>query len=140
MFLWLMLGAGVGCMRPRSRSAAQAPAYAVTPRLVRPVVLVAAAAIFALVVMPSATLTAHASNGYNDDSIEEVAVATTLGLFLGYWLFGLGDTGVAGAGAGATGGGTTGGAVTGTGSSGESESRNDEEKTPADTTVETNSG
>ncbi len=156
MFLWLMLGAGVGCMRPRSRNTAQAPVYAVTPRLVRPVVLVAAAAIFALVVMPSATLTAHAANGYNDDSVEEVAVATTMGLFLGYWLFGLGEIGAAGVGAGATGGGTTGtgtgspagagngNSTAGTGSSGESESRDDAEKTPADTTVdtplETNSG
>lgn len=116
MFLWLMLGAGVGCMRPRSRSAAQAPVYAMTPRLVRPVVMVGATAIFALVVMPSATLTAHAANGYNDESVEEVAVVTTLGLALSYWLFGLGDarTGTA-VGGGVAGGGSPGNSTVGAG-------------------------
>lgn len=163
MFLWLMLGAGVGCMRPRSRGA-EAPAYAATPRLVRPVVLVAAAAVFALVVMPSATLTAHAADGYNDESVEEVAVVTTLGLALSYWLFGLGDVGAGAAGAGATGGatGATGGGA-GTGSSAgagatdgaadtgagateqgvegnqnEDESRDDDRNTPAGNTTQTN--
>jgi len=94
MFLWLILGAGVGCMRPRSSQVEEAPTFVMAPRFVRPVALVAAALMFALVVMPSATLTAHASHKYNhkkdkkDKKVKKGALIVTAGLVLGYLFLG----------------------------------------------------
>jgi O-antigen ligase len=68
MFLWLILGAGVSCMRPRVKQEEEAPVVTMAPRLFRPVVAVACALMFSLLVLPTATLTAHADDDYDDNN------------------------------------------------------------------------
>jgi putative inorganic carbon (hco3(-)) transporter len=68
MFFWLILGAGVGCMRPRAKhEEEEAIPVLVKPRVMRPAIAVLAGIIFMTVVLPVTTLTAQASSGYDDD-------------------------------------------------------------------------
>jgi len=82
MFFWLILGAGVGCVRPRTKQDEEEAPITLAPRVLRPVVLVAAALMFSLVVLPTATLTAQASHRYEDeddnDTVRDILI--TLGI------------------------------------------------------------
>jgi putative inorganic carbon (HCO3(-)) transporter len=92
MFFWMILGAGVGCMRPRAKhEEEEAVPVLVKPRVMRPAIAVLAGIIFMTVILPVSTLTAQASHGYNHDNDDNDFFETFLliaGLAgLGYLLF-----------------------------------------------------
>jgi O-antigen ligase len=54
MFFWLILGAGVGCLRSRAKQEEEAVVVAVSPSLARPVALGVATLLFVMALLPTA--------------------------------------------------------------------------------------
>jgi hypothetical protein len=84
MFLWLAMGIGVACMRPRpKRQVNEEITYhqpAILGRVARPAFAVLAALVMATLVLP--TTNAVADSDYNDNDIEKLALYTGAGILL----------------------------------------------------------
>jgi O-antigen ligase len=84
MFLWLAMGIGVACMRPRpKRQMNDEVVYhqpAILGRVARPAFAVLAALVMATLVLP--TTNAVADSDYNDNDIEKLALYTGAGILL----------------------------------------------------------
>jgi hypothetical protein len=91
IFFWLMIGVGVACLRPRLHSQyAEQESLTVVPRMVRPIAVTAAFLALALLVAPTASVSAasvyNTSNSSNDTA--STIAKITLGIGALALLFG----------------------------------------------------
>jgi len=78
MFFWLMMGVGTSCFRPRAKHEEEVPAVAFSPRVVRPLAVVAVALVMSMVVLPTASIAAGSTNDYRDGTPGAVRIAALI--------------------------------------------------------------